>query len=192
MLLLLVFNYGHFPALLSYSQRLLERRAGFVSSIPLVLVAAHQRCCLYLRLSACHLPANGCAHRGSLVSYAMLQEYGVIFDMGADAGYHRNQRWWGGGLYLNGSVVLWFLLTGLPASCLVSVGDWYPCPWYKVRLRRSIALSLLFHSGGCRPLLPGLRLGRAPAIHSTEIVPAPTMHEQVRPGCGLRRFLPLA
>ena len=130
---------------------------------------------------------------GSLVSYAMLNSphWGDLRH-GHDAEHHRDQQRGGGLLTSTAPWCSGSLLTGLlPVLVLLWVKIEYPCPWYKglgLRLG-SIALSFIAVSdGGCRPLLPGLRLGRAQQQVPRQGDSARQLCAwalQVRPGCGL-------
>ena len=149
LLFALVFNWPiflHFYRILSALEHV---KAGFALSIPLVLVAA---------LNAVFLPFTFryllkpfftfLIVTASLVSYAMLK-YGIIFDVGMVQNILETNSGEASS-YLNGSVVLWFLLTAvLPVLGLLWLKIEYPTPWYKglgMRLA-GIALSLLFLVG---------------------------------------------
>ena len=149
LLFALVFNWPiflHFYRILSPLEHV---KAGFALSIPLVLVAA---------LNAVFLPFTFryllkpfftfLIVTASLVSYAMLK-YGIIFDVGMVQNILETNSGEASS-YLNGSVVLWFLLTAvLPVLGLLWLKIEYPTPWYKglgMRLA-GIALSLLFLVG---------------------------------------------
>ena len=149
LLFALVFNWPiflHFYRILSALEHV---KAGFALSIPLVLVAA---------LNAVFLPFTFryllkpfftfLIVTASLVSYAMLK-YGIIFDVGMVQNILETNSGEATS-YLNGSVVLWFLLTAvLPVLGLLWLKIEYPTPWYKGLAQRlaGIALSLLFLVG---------------------------------------------
>ncbi|AHE48827.1 membrane-associated, metal-dependent hydrolase [Aeromonas hydrophila 4AK4] len=149
LLFALVFNWPiflHFYRILSALEHV---KAGFALSIPLVLVAA---------LNAVFLPFTFryllkpfftfLIVTASLVSYAMLK-YGIIFDVGMVQNILETNSGEASS-YLNGSVVLWFLLTAvLPVLGLLWLKIEYPTPWYKGLAQRlaGIALSLLFLVG---------------------------------------------
>ncbi|WP_421201046.1 phosphoethanolamine transferase [Aeromonas enteropelogenes] len=141
----LVLNWPIFLHFYKVLSGLEHVKTGFVLSIPLVLVAA---------LNAVFIPFTFrfilkpfftlLILTGSIVSYAMLK-YGVVFDAGMMQNIvETNSR--EATSYLNGSVALWFLLTGiLPTLGLWSLKIRYPATWYKgLALRAgSLALSLL-------------------------------------------------
>lgn len=149
LLFALVFNWPiflHFYRILSALEHV---KAGFALSIPLVLIAA---------LNAVFLPFTFryllkpfftfLIVTASLVSYAMLK-YGIIFDVGMVQNILETNSGEASS-YLNGSVVLWFLLTAvLPVLALLWLKIEYPTPWYKGLAQRlaGIALSLLFLAG---------------------------------------------
>ncbi|QXB53562.1 phosphoethanolamine transferase [Aeromonas sp. FDAARGOS 1415] len=149
LLFALVFNWPIFLHFYRILTALEHVKAGFVLSIPFVLIAA---------LNAVFLPFTFryllkpfftlLILTGSLASYAMLK-YGVIFDVGMVQNIIETNSGEAGS-YLNGSVMLWFLLTGvLPVLCLLWIRIDYPSPWYKgLGLRLGgIAFSLLFLLG---------------------------------------------
>lgn len=149
LLFALVFNWPIFLHFYRILTALEHVKAGFALSIPLVLIAA---------LNAVFLPFTFryllkpffilLIMTASLVSYAMLK-YGIIFDVGMVQNILETNSGEATS-YLNGSVVLWFLLTAvLPVLGLLWIKVEYPTPWYKglgLRLG-SIALSLLFLVG---------------------------------------------
>ncbi|MGY3858348.1 phosphoethanolamine transferase [Aeromonas intestinalis] len=149
LLFALVFNWPIFLHFYRILTALEHVKAGFALSIPFVLMAA---------LNAVFLPFTFkyvlkpfftlMILTGSIASYAMLK-YGVIFDVGMVQNIIETNRGEATS-YLNASVALWFLLTGvLPVICLLAIKIDYPSPWYKglgMRLG-SIALSLLFLGG---------------------------------------------
>lgn len=149
LLFALVFNWPIFLHFYRILTALEHVKAGFALSIPFVLMAA---------LNAVFLPFTFkyvlkpfftlMILTGSIASYAMLK-YGVIFDVGMVQNIIETNSGEATS-YLNGSVALWFLLTGvLPVVCLLWVKIDYPSPWYRglgMRLG-SIALSLLFLGG---------------------------------------------
>ncbi len=139
----------HFYSVLS---ELSHVKAGFAISIPLVLIAA---------LNAVFIPFTFrfvlkpfftvLILSGSIVSYAMLK-YGVIFDAGMMQNIVETNSG-EAGAYLNCSVALWFLLTGLlPTLMLWSLRIRYPARWYHGLALRTgaLVLSLLFIGGGSR------------------------------------------
>ncbi len=179
LLFALVFNWPiflHFYRILSALEHV---KAGFVLSIPLVLVAALNAVFLPFTFRYLLKPFFALLIlTGSLVSYAMLK-YGVIFDMGMMQNIIETNSGEAGS-YLNGSVVLWFLLTGLlPVLVLLWVKIEYPCPWYKglgLRLG-SIALSLLFLVGAAALYYQDYAsVGRNNKSLGKEIVPANYVH----------------
>ena len=149
LLFALVFNWPIFLHFYRILTALEHVKAGFALSIPLVLIAA---------LNAVFLPFTFryllkpfftfLIVTASLVSYAMLK-YGIIFDVGMVQNILETNSGEATS-YLNGSVVLWFLLTAvLPVLGLLWLKIEYPTPWYKglgMRLA-GIALSLLFLVG---------------------------------------------
>ncbi|MGL5813625.1 MAG: phosphoethanolamine transferase [Aeromonas sp.] len=149
LLFALVFNWPIFLHFYRILTALEHVKTGFALSIPFVLMAA---------LNAVFLPFTFkyvlkpfftlMILTGSIASYAMLK-YGVIFDVGMVQNIIETNSGEATS-YLNGSVALWFLLTGvLPVLCLLAIKIDYPSLWYKglgMRLG-SIALSLLFLGG---------------------------------------------
>ena len=118
LLFALVFNWPIFLHFYRILTQLEHVKAGFALSIPLVLLAA---------LNAVFLPFTFryllkpffvlLILMGSVVSYAMLK-YGVIFDVSMVQNIVETNSG-EATAYLNGSVALWFLLTGvLPALAL--------------------------------------------------------------------------
>ncbi len=179
LLFALVFNWPIFLHFYTILTQLDHVKAGFVLSIPLVLLAA---------LNAVFLPFTFryllkpffvlLILLGSVVSYAMLK-YGVIFDRDMVQNMVATNT---GEVsaYLNGSVALWFLLTGvLPALALLWVKIEYPSPWYRgfgLRLG-SIALSLLFLVGVAALYYQDYAsVGRNNKSLGKEIVPANYVH----------------
>ena len=137
----LVLNWPFFLRFYSVISGLEHVRAGFVISVPLVLLAA---------LNAVFIPFTFrwllkpffslLILTGSIVSYAMLK-YGVIFDasMIQNIVETNNSE---ASSYLNVPVVLWFLLTGvLPMVVLWSLKVRYPANWYKGLAIRAGALA---------------------------------------------------
>ncbi|MVG13185.1 phosphoethanolamine transferase [Aeromonas jandaei] len=171
----LVLNWPFFLRFYSVISGLEHVRAGFVISVPLVLLAA---------LNAVFIPFTFrwllkpffslLILTGSIVSYAMLK-YGVIFDasMIQNIVETNNSE---ATSYLNVPVVLWFLLTGvLPMVVLWSLKVRYPANWYKGLAIRAgaLALSLLF-VGGVAALYyqDYVSIGRNHRILGKQIVPA--------------------
>ncbi|MFB2873491.1 phosphoethanolamine transferase [Aeromonas jandaei] len=171
----LVLNWPFFLRFYSVISGLEHVRAGFVISVPLVLLAA---------LNAVFIPFTFrwllkpffslLILTGSIVSYAMLK-YGVIFDasMIQNIVETNNSE---ATSYLNVPVVLWFLLTGvLPMVVLWSLKVRYPENWYKGLAIRAgaLALSLLF-VGGVAALYyqDYVSIGRNHRILGKQIVPA--------------------
>nr|WP_104009851.1 phosphoethanolamine--lipid A transferase MCR-7.1 [Klebsiella pneumoniae]AUR80098.1 Phosphoethanolamine transferase [Klebsiella pneumoniae]BCG50373.1 lipid A phosphoethanolamine transferase MCR-7 [Expression vector pUC57-Kan-mcr-7] len=171
----LVLNWPFFLRFYSVISGLEHVRAGFVISVPLVLLAA---------LNAVFIPFTFrwllkpffslLILTGSIVSYAMLK-YGVIFDasMIQNIVETNNSE---ATSYLNVPVVLWFLLTGvLPMVVLWSLKVRYPANWYKGLAIRAgaLAFSLLF-VGGVAALYyqDYVSIGRNHRILGKQIVPA--------------------
>jgi lipid A ethanolaminephosphotransferase len=145
----LVFNWPIFLHFYTILIALEHVKPGFVITIPLVLLAALNA--VFLPFTFLYLLKPFFALlilTSSIVSYAMLK-YGVVFDAGMMKNIIETNRG-EASAYLNGVVVLWFLLTGiLPTLCLLWIDIEYPRPWYKglgMRLG-SIALSLVFVLG---------------------------------------------
>ncbi|QXC28868.1 phosphoethanolamine--lipid A transferase [Aeromonas sp. FDAARGOS 1409] len=149
LLFALVFNWPiflHFYRILSALEHV---KAGFALSIPFVLIAALNAVFLPFTFKYLLKPFfTFLIVTASLVSYAMLK-YGIIFDVGMVQNVVETNSGEAGS-YLNGSVALWFLLTGvLPVLCLLWIRVEYPSRWYKglgMRLG-GISLSLLFLLG---------------------------------------------
>lgn len=175
----LVLNWPIFLHFYTVLSALTHVKAGFVISIPLVLIAA---------LNAVFIPFTFrfvlkpfftvLILTGSIVSYAMLK-YGVIFDAGMIQNIVETNSG-EAGAYLNGSVALWFLLTGLlPVLVLWSLRVCYPARWYQgLALRASVlAISLLF-IGGVASLYyqDYASVGRNNKSLAKEIVPANYVH----------------
>ncbi|MFM5709259.1 MAG: phosphoethanolamine transferase [Aeromonas veronii] len=175
----LVLNWPIFLHFYTVLSALTHVKAGFAISIPLVLIAA---------LNAVFIPFTFrfvlkpfftvLILTGSIVSYAMLK-YGVIFDAGMIQNIVETNSG-EAGAYLNGSVVLWFLLTGLlPVLVLWSLRIRYPARWYQGLALRAgaLAISLLF-IGGVASLYyqDYASVGRNNKSLAKEIVPANYVH----------------
>ncbi|WP_439844332.1 phosphoethanolamine transferase [Aeromonas veronii] len=175
----LVLNWPIFLHLYTVLSALTHVKAGFAISIPLVLIAA---------LNAVFIPFTFrfvlkpfftvLILTGSIVSYAMLK-YGVIFDAGMIQNIVETNSG-EAGAYLNGSVALWFLLTGLlPVLVLWSLRIRYPARWYQGLAWRAgaLAISLLF-IGGVASLYyqDYASVGRNNKSLAKEIVPANYVH----------------
>ncbi|WDO03703.1 phosphoethanolamine--lipid A transferase [Aeromonas allosaccharophila] len=175
----LVLNWPIFLHFYTVLSALTHVKAGFAISIPLVLIAA---------LNAVFIPFTFrfvlkpfftvLILSGSIVSYAMLK-YGVIFDAGMMQNIVETNSG-EAGAYLNGSVALWFLLTGLlPVLVLWSLRIRYPARWYQGLALRAgtLALSLLF-IGGVAALYyqDYASVGRNNKSLAKEIVPANYVH----------------
>lgn len=175
----LVLNWPIFLHFYTVLSALTHVKAGFAISIPLVLIAA---------LNAVFIPFTFrfvlkpfftvLILTGSIVSYAMLK-YGVIFDAGMIQNIVETNSG-EAGAYLNGSVALWFLLTGLlPVLVLWSLRIRYPARWYQGLAWRAgvLAISLLF-IGGVAALYyqDYASVGRNNKSLAKEIVPANYVH----------------
>ncbi|MCF5878431.1 phosphoethanolamine--lipid A transferase [Aeromonas veronii] len=175
----LVLNWPIFLHFYTVLSALTHVKAGFAISIPLVLIAA---------LNAVFIPFTFrfvlkpfftvLILTGSIVSYAMLK-YGVIFDAGMIQNIVETNSG-EAGAYLNGSVALWFMLTGLlPVLVLWSLRIRYPARWYQgLALRAGVlAISLLF-IGGVASLYyqDYASVGRNNKSLAKEIVPANYVH----------------
>ena len=175
----LVLNWPIFLHFYTALSGLSHVKVGFAISIPLVLIAA---------LNAVFIPFTFrfllkpfftlLLLSGSIVSYAMLK-YGVIFDAGMMQNIIETNSG-EAGAYLNGSVALWFLLTGLlPVLVLWSLRIRYPARWYQGLALRAgaLALSLLF-IGGVASLYyqDYASVGRNNKSLAKEIVPANYVH----------------
>ncbi|MFM5422667.1 phosphoethanolamine transferase [Aeromonas veronii] len=175
----LVLNWPIFLHFYTVLSALTHVKAGFAISIPLVLIAA---------LNAVFIPFTFrfvlkpfftvLILTGSIVSYAMLK-YGVIFDAGMLQNIVETNSG-EAGAYLNGSVALWFLLTGLlPVLVLWSLRIRYPARWYQGLALRAgaLAISLLF-IGGVASLYyqDYASVGRNNKSLAKEIVPANYVH----------------
>lgn len=149
LLFALVFNWPIFLHFYRILTALEHVKPGFALSIPFALMAA---------LNAVFLPFTFkyllkpffilLIMTGSIASYAMLK-YGIIFDVGMVQNIIETNSGEATS-YLNGSVMLWFLLTAvLPVLCLLLIKIEYPSSWLKgLGLRLGgIALSLLFLVG---------------------------------------------
>ncbi|WP_429086385.1 phosphoethanolamine transferase [Aeromonas allosaccharophila] len=175
----LVLNWPIFLHFYTALSGLSHVKVGFAISIPLVLIAA---------LNAVFIPFTFrfllkpfftlLLLSGSIVSYAMLK-YGVIFDAGMMQNIIETNSG-EAGAYLNGSVALWFLLTGLlPVLVLWSLRIRYPARWYQGLALRAgaLAISLLF-IGGVAALYyqDYASVGRNNKSLAKEIVPANYVH----------------
>ncbi|WP_421300287.1 phosphoethanolamine transferase [Aeromonas veronii] len=175
----LVLNWPIFLHFYTVLSALTHVKAGFAISIPLVLIAA---------LNAVFIPFTFrfvlkpfftvLILTGSIVSYAMLK-YGVIFDAGMIQNIVETNSG-EAGAYLNGSVALWFLLTGLlPVLVLWSLRIRYSARWYQGLAWRAgaLAISLLF-IGGVASLYyqDYASVGRNNKSLAKEIVPANYVH----------------
>ncbi|WP_447747992.1 phosphoethanolamine transferase [Aeromonas veronii] len=175
----LVLNWPIFLHFYTVLSALTHVKAGFVISIPLVLIAA---------LNAVFIPFTFrfvlkpfftvLILTGSIVSYAMLK-YGVIFDAGMIQNIVETNSG-EAGAYLNGSVALWFLLTGLlPVLVLWSLRIRYPARWYQGLALRAGALAIfLLFIGGVASLYyqDYASVGRNNKSLAKEIVPANYVH----------------
>ncbi|MFM5331208.1 phosphoethanolamine transferase [Aeromonas veronii] len=175
----LVLNWPIFLHFYTVLSALTHVKAGFAISIPLVLIAA---------LNAVFIPFTFrfvlkpfftvLILTGSIVSYAMLK-YGVIFDAGMIQNIVETNSG-EAGAYLNGSVALWFLLTGLlPVLVLWSLRIRYPARWYQgLALRAGVlAISLLFIGGVAAFYYQDYAsVGRNNKSLAKEIVPANYVH----------------
>ncbi|MBL0445330.1 phosphoethanolamine--lipid A transferase [Aeromonas veronii] len=185
----LVLNWPIFLHFYTVLSALTHVKAGFVISIPLVLIAA---------LNAVFIPFTFrfvlkpfftvLILTGSIVSYAMLK-YGVIFDAGMIQNIVETNSG-EAGAYLNGSVALWFLLTGLlPVLVLWSLRIRYPARWYQGLAWRAgaLAISLLF-IGGVASLYyqDYASVGRNNKSLAKEIVPANYVHGLYKYGRDVR------
>lgn len=181
----LVLNWPIFLHFYTVLSALTHVKAGFAISIPLVLIAA---------LNAVFIPFTFrfvlkpfftvLILTGSIVSYAMLK-YGVIFDAGMIQNIVETNSG-EAGAYLNGSVALWFLLTGLlPVLVLWSLRIRYPARWYQGLALRAgaLAISLLF-IGGVASLYyqDYASVGRNNKSLAKEIVPANYVHSLYKYG----------
>ncbi|WP_429121363.1 phosphoethanolamine transferase [Aeromonas allosaccharophila] len=175
----LVLNWPIFLHFYTALSGLSHVKVGFAISIPLVLIAA---------LNAVFIPFTFrfllkpfftlLLLSGSIVSYAMLK-YGVIFDAGMMQNIVETNSG-EAGAYLNGSVALWFLLTGLlPVLVLWSLRIRYPARWCQGLALRAgaLAFSLLF-IGGVAALYyqDYASVGRNNKSLAKEIVPANYVH----------------
>ncbi|MGL5226473.1 MAG: phosphoethanolamine transferase [Aeromonas sp.] len=171
----LVLNWPIFLHFYSALSSLSHVKVGFAISIPLVLIAA---------LNAVFIPFT---YRfvlkpfftvlilsSSIVSYAMLK-YGVVFDGGMMQNIIETNSGEVGS-YLNGSVVAWFVLTGLlPTLLLWSVQIRYPAHWYRgLALRVGVVILSLSFIGGVAALYyqDYASVGRNNQSMAKEIVPA--------------------
>ncbi|WP_421298367.1 phosphoethanolamine transferase [Aeromonas veronii] len=175
----LVLNWPMFLHFYTVLSALTHVKAGFAISIPLVLIAA---------LNAVFIPFTFrfvlkpfftvLILTGSIVSYAMLK-YGVIFDAGMIQNIVETNSG-EAGAYLNGSVALWFLLTGLlPVLVLWSLRIRYPARWYQGLALRAgaLAISLLFIWGVASLYYQDYAsVGRNNKSLAKEIVPANYVH----------------
>ncbi|MBL0638239.1 phosphoethanolamine--lipid A transferase [Aeromonas veronii] len=175
----LVLNWPIFLHFYTVLSALTHVKAGFAISIPLVLIAA---------LNAVFIPFTFrfvlkpfftvLILTGSIVSYAMLK-YGVIFDAGMIQNIVETNSG-EAGAYLNGSVALWFLLTGLlPVLVLWSLRIRYPARWYQGLAWRAgaLAISLLFIGGVAAFYYQDYAsVGRNNKSLAKEIVPANYVH----------------
>ncbi|MGN5189432.1 phosphoethanolamine transferase [Aeromonas veronii] len=190
----LVLNWPIFLHFYTVLSALTHVKAGFAISIPLVLIAA---------LNAVFIPFTFrfvlkpfftvLILTGSIVSYAMLK-YGVIFDAGMIQNIVETNSG-EAGAYLNGSVALWFLLTGLlPVLVLWSLRIRYPARWYQGLAWRAgaLAISLLF-IGGVASLYyqDYASVGRNNKSLAKEIVPANYVHGLYKYGRDVRFATPI-
>jgi len=141
----LVLNWPIFLHFYNVLSGLSHVKAGFVASIPLVLIAALNAVFIPFTFRFLLKPFFSLLLlASSIVSYAMLK-YGVIFDAGMMQNIVETNRG-EAAAYLNGAAVIWFLLTGvLPTLLLWSLRVRYPVYWYQgLALRAgSLAISLL-------------------------------------------------
>ncbi|MGL4932587.1 MAG: phosphoethanolamine transferase [Aeromonas sp.] len=175
----LVLNWPIFLHFYTALSGLSHVKAGFVISIPLVLIAALNAVFIPFTYRLVFKPVfTVLLLTGSLVSYAMLK-YGIIFDGGMMQNIVETNSG-EAAAYLNGSVALWLLLTGLlPTLVLWSLQIRYPATWYQGVVLRAgaLALSLLF-IGGVAALYyqDYASVGRNNRSLAKEIVPANYVH----------------
>ncbi|MFB2846402.1 phosphoethanolamine transferase [Aeromonas veronii] len=175
----LVLNWPIFLHFYTVLSALTHVKAGFAISIPLVLIAALNAVFIPFTLRFVLKPFfTVLILTGSIVSYAMLK-YGVIFDAGMIQNIVETNSG-EAGAYLNGSVALWFLLTGLlPVLVLWSLRIRYLARWYQGLAWRAgaLAISLLF-IGGVAALYyqDYASVGRNNKSLAKEIVPANYVH----------------
>ncbi|MEH8259598.1 phosphoethanolamine--lipid A transferase [Aeromonas veronii] len=175
----LVLNWPVFLHFYTVLSALTHVKAGFAISIPLVLIAALNAVFIPFTFRFVLKPLfTVLILTGSIVSYAMLK-YGVIFDAGMIQNIVETNSG-EAGAYLNGSVALWFLLTGLlPVLVLWSLRIRYPARWYQGLAWRAgaLAISLLF-IGGVASLYyqDYASVGRNNKSLAKEIVPANYVH----------------
>ena len=127
----------HFYDILSHLE---HDKAGFVISIPFVLVAALNF--VFMPFSVRYLLKPFFAVlliTGSMVSYSTLK-YKVMFDQSMIQNIVETNPQEAHS-YLNGSIILWLLLTGvLPAVLLFLIKIEYPSKWYKGVAWRALSM----------------------------------------------------
>lgn len=170
----------HFYDILTHLEHV---KIGFVISIPFVLVAALNF--VFMPFSIRYLLKPFFALlliTGSMVSYSTLK-YKVMFDQSMIQNIVETNPQEAHS-YLNGSLILWVLLTGvLPAILLFLFKIEYPAKWYKGIAYRllSMAASLLL-IGGIAALYyqDYASVGRNNSTLNKEIIPANYVYSTVR------------
>ncbi|PJG59969.1 phosphoethanolamine transferase [Aeromonas cavernicola] len=179
LLFTLVFNWPIFLHFYEILSQLEHVKLGFIISIPLVLMAALNAVLLPFSFRYLLKPFfTLLILSSSIVSYAMLK-YGIIFDAGMMQNIVETNSGEAGS-YLNSSLMIWFLLTGvLPVLLLLTLRIKYAAHWYTglgLRLG-SLTASLLFLV--CVAALyyqDFASVGRNNHTLSKEIVPANYVH----------------
>ncbi|SIP94171.1 lipid A ethanolaminephosphotransferase [Aeromonas sp. RU39B] len=136
----LVLNWPLFLHMADILSALEHVKAGFVVSIPLLLIAAVNLVFLPFSLRFIQKPFFiFLLLTGSLASFAMLK-YGVVFDSSMLRNVVETNPGEAGS-YLNASSVIWFVFTGLlPAALLALTRIQYPQGWWRSSAQRIGAL----------------------------------------------------
>ncbi|WMY76306.1 phosphoethanolamine--lipid A transferase [Buttiauxella selenatireducens] len=170
----------HFYDILTHLEHV---KIGFVISIPFVLVAALNF--VFLPFSIRYLLKPFFALllvTGSMVSYSTLK-YKVMFDQSMIQNILETNPQEAHS-YLNGSIILWVLLTGvLPAILLFLIEIEYPAKWYKgivYRLLSMVASLLLIGGVAALYYQDYASVGRNNSTLNKEIIPANYAYGTVR------------
>lgn len=170
----------HFYNILTHLEHV---KIGFVISIPFVLVAALNFVFMPFSIRFLLKPFFALLLiTGSMVSYSTLK-YKVMFDQSMIQNIIETNPQEAHS-YLNGSIILWILLTGvLPAILLFLIKIEYPSKWYKgiaYRLLSMVASLALVAGVAALYYQDYASVGRNNSTLNKEIIPANYVYSTVR------------
>lgn len=170
----------HFYDILTHLEHV---KIGFVISIPFVLVAALNFVFMPFSIRFLLKPFFALLLiTGSMVSYSTLK-YKVMFDQSMIENIIETNPQEAHS-YLNGSIILWVLLTGvLPAILLFLIKIEYPARWYKgiaYRLLSMVASLALIAGVAALYYQDYASVGRNNSTLNKEIIPANYVYSTVR------------